>query len=53
MRELHQVQINADSSPAFAIESATNLELEGVTARKPIAGSAVPGREARCYGTPS
>ena len=39
--ELHQVQVNADSGPAFAFESATNLELEGVTTRKPIAGSAV------------
>ena len=39
--ELHHVQLNADSGPVFAIETATNLELDGVTTRKPIAGSPV------------
>jgi hypothetical protein len=39
--ELHQVQINAERGPAFAIETAANLELDGVTTRKPVAGSSV------------
>lgn len=39
--ELHQVKLSADGGPVFAIESATNLELDGVTSRKPIAASPV------------
>ena len=39
--ELHQVQLNAYRGAAFAIETASNLELDGVTTRKPIAGSPV------------
>jgi polygalacturonase len=39
--ELHQVQLNADRGPVFAIETASNLELDGLTTRKPVAGSPV------------
>ncbi len=39
--ELHHVQVNADRGPAFAIESAGDLELDDVTTRKPVAGSPV------------
>ena len=39
--ELHQVHVSGDRGPAFSIESATNLELDGVTSRKPLAGSPV------------
>lgn len=39
--ELRQVQLNADRGPVFAIETASNLELDGLTTRKPIAGSPV------------
>jgi len=39
--ELHQVQLNADRGPVFAIENASNLELDSLTTRKPIAGSPV------------
>ena len=39
--ELHSVQLNADSGPAFAIEKASNLELDDLSTRKPIAGSPV------------
>jgi len=39
--ELHAVQLNVDRGPAFAIETAANLELDGITTRKPIAGSPV------------
>ena len=39
--ELHHVQLNADRGPVFAIESASNLELDGLTTRKPLAGSPV------------
>jgi hypothetical protein len=39
--ELHSVQLNADSGPAFAIEMASNLELDDLSTRKPIAGSPV------------
>ncbi len=36
--ELHNVQLNAERGPVFAIENASNLELDAVTARKPVAG---------------
>jgi polygalacturonase len=39
--ELHHVQLNADRGPVFAIENASNLELDGLTTRKPIAVSPV------------
>jgi polygalacturonase len=39
--ELHSVQLNADGGPAFAIEKASNLELDDLSTRKPIAGSPV------------
>ena len=39
--ELRQVQLNAARGPAFSIESASNLELEGLTTRKPVAGAPV------------
>jgi polygalacturonase len=39
--ELHHVQVDGARGPAFAIESAANLELDGVTSRNPAAGSPV------------
>jgi polygalacturonase len=39
--ELHHVQLDAGGGPAFAIQTAVNLELDGLTTRKPIAGSPV------------
>jgi polygalacturonase len=36
--ELHHVEIDADRGPAFAIESATDLELDAATARRPVPG---------------
>src|ERR1035437_1460160 len=39
--ELHHVQLNADRGPIFAIETSSNLELDGLTTRKPIAVSPV------------
>ena len=36
--ELHNVQINAESGPAFLIRDSKDLELDGVTTRKPLAG---------------
>jgi polygalacturonase len=39
--ELHDVQVDAARGPAFAIESAADLELDHVTTRKPVAGSPV------------
>jgi hypothetical protein len=39
--ELHHVQLNAVRGPVFAIENASNLELDDVAARKPVAGSPV------------
>jgi hypothetical protein len=39
--ELHHVQVDATRGPDFAIESATQLELDGVTSPKPAAGSQV------------
>ncbi len=39
--ELRNVQVNADRGPAFAIEHAANLELDGLATRKPIDGSPV------------
>ena len=39
--ELHNVQVNAEGGPPFAIEKASNLELDDLSTRKPIAGSPV------------
>jgi polygalacturonase len=39
--ELRQVQVNASAGPAFAIESATDLELDGVSSRQPLAEAPV------------
>src|SRR5260370_38021536 len=36
--ELHHVQINAESGPAFLIRDSKDLELDGVSTRKPLAG---------------
>jgi hypothetical protein len=35
--ELHNVQINAESGPAFLVRDSKDLELDGVTTRKPSA----------------
>jgi hypothetical protein len=35
--ELHQVQVNSENGPAFLIQSSRELELDGVTTRKPLA----------------
>ncbi len=34
--ELHNVQLNPESGPAFQVENSTNLELDGVSTRKPL-----------------
>jgi len=47
--ELHNIQVNADGGPAFLIKDSTNLELDGVTSRKPVAGVPVV-RLDRCPG---
>jgi len=47
--EFHQVQINADRGPAFLIGDSKNLELDGVTSRKPLADMPVI-RLDRCPG---
>jgi hypothetical protein len=39
--ELHNVQLNPESGPAFRATRATNLELDHVTTRKPLAGMPV------------
>ena len=39
--ELHQVQVNAESGPAFLIRDSKELELDGVSARKTAAGMPV------------
>jgi polygalacturonase len=35
--ELHNVQVNTDSGPAFLIKDSKELELDGVTTRQPLA----------------
>uniref|UniRef100_Q02B93 Glycoside hydrolase, family 28 n=1 Tax=Solibacter usitatus (strain Ellin6076) TaxID=234267 RepID=Q02B93_SOLUE len=47
--ELHHVQINAESGPAFLIRDSKDLELDGVSTRKPLAGMPVV-RLDRCPG---
>ncbi|MGP8246552.1 MAG: glycoside hydrolase family 28 protein [Bryobacteraceae bacterium] len=39
--ELHAVQIEADSGPAFLVRDSKQLELDGVTTRKPLADTPV------------
>lgn len=39
--ELHNVQINPEIGPAFIIRNSKELELDGVTSRKPAGGSPV------------
>ena len=39
--ELHHVQIDAESGPAFLIRDSKSLELDGVGTRKPLAGTPV------------
>jgi len=39
--EMHHMQVNAERGPAFAIDAATNLELDDVTTRMPVKGSPV------------
>jgi polygalacturonase len=46
--ELHNVQLNAESGPAFTVVHAANLELDHITTRKPLAGE----RVVRLEGTP-
>jgi hypothetical protein len=36
--ELHDVQVNAASGPAFLVKDSKELELDGVSSRKPLAG---------------
>jgi hypothetical protein len=45
--ELHHVQIDAEGGPAFLVTDASELELDGVTTRKPLAGTPVVRLE-RC-----
>lgn len=47
--ELHDVQVNPDSGPAFLIRDSKELELDGVSARKPIPDAPVIRLE-RCPG---
>jgi hypothetical protein len=39
--ELHHVQVNAEHGPAFLIRDSRDLELDGVSTRKPVAGMPV------------
>jgi polygalacturonase len=39
--ELHNVQLNVESGPAFQMTHSTNLEFDDVSTRKPIAGTPV------------
>ena len=47
--ELHHVQINADTGPAFLVQDSKELELDGVATRKPVPGAPVIRLE-RCPG---
>jgi hypothetical protein len=47
--ELHHVQMNADSGPAFLVKDSKELELDGVSTRKPSAQAPVV-RLDRCAG---
>ena len=39
--ELHNVQVNAESGPAFLIRDSKELELDAVSTRKPLPGTPV------------
>jgi hypothetical protein len=39
--ELHNVQVNADGGPAFLVRDSKELELDGVSTRKPLPGAPV------------
>jgi polygalacturonase len=39
--ELHDVQVNADSGPAFLVKDSKELELDGISSRKPLANTPV------------
>ena len=39
--ELHNVQLNADSGPAFLVRDSRELELDGISTRQPVAGMPV------------
>ncbi len=39
--ELHDVQVNADNGPAFLVKDSKELELDGVSSRKPLANAPV------------
>jgi polygalacturonase len=47
--ELHNVQVNADSGPAFLVKDSRELELDNVSSRGPAAGAPVV-RLDRCPG---
>jgi len=47
--ELHHVQVNADSGPAFLVLDSKELELDGVATRQPVAEAPVIRLE-RCPG---
>jgi len=47
--ELHHVQVNADTGPAFLVQDSKELELDGVATRKPLAEEPVIRLE-RCPG---
>jgi hypothetical protein len=47
--ELHNVQVNADSGPAFLVRESKELELDGVSTRKPLPDAPVI-RLDRCAG---
>ena len=47
--ELHNIQVNADSGPAFLVRDSTELELDSVSSRAPLSGMPVIRLE-RCPG---
>jgi polygalacturonase len=47
--ELHHVQVNADSGPAFLVRDSKEMELDGVSTRKPLSETPVI-RLDRCPG---
>jgi len=47
--ELHHVQINADTGPAFLVQDSKELELDGVATQTPVPGAPVIRLE-RCPG---
>jgi len=47
--ELHHVQVNADGGPAFQVRDSQELELDGVSTGRPLAGTPVV-RLDRCPG---